>query len=716
MLSDVFLGSQWKIPENRSTLRSMLMRFFLTFLFVLAVRMGLAVTPAFLGIPVDQFPAAKTDALQEQSCYLSPLLPAALDESKVSGEPVSGYFANRGLRMAGVIGKQGALVTVEDAAVAKSAGGQLLSIPVEWKFTGDPEALSGEESHPFHVYHTGDGKALRDLLAKDFPAVETSFGQSTPSVRWVGIRVDGQIVKQLLKELSSQPQVFHIQRAGGAKLLNTTARRIVMTGSTATGAEAIFWDNGLRGEGEIIAFVDSGLDPLNCFFREGDASLPPTYELGDTGPSDLGRRKIVAYDFLYSGDRIDQGLPAYENQGHGTSVAGCAAGSDLDNPFADGEEKTGVAPAAKIIMQDGGFTQFDDCSEMVGLGCPVRDMTEVLEQAFDQGARIHNNSWGDRENFPDQNEYSAVTADFDEMVWRNPDFLIVCAAGNSGGNGNDSVGSPSVGKNVLAVGGTENPGLDSRIFFSSLGWATDGRIKPDVMAPASAATANWNPAGMAACFTRSAQGTSFSSPFTAGAAALMRQAIREGRTPGIETNIPSAALIKALMINGAVPMANEPAIPSRQQGWGRLDTANALGLEGFSVIAVDEREYFQSSGNDPYELRIKTAAAAQLDVTLVYTDYPGLPGSNPSLVNDLDLELHNDGELLFYANNFNQGQSAAGGASDPINNVERIRFQADADIYTIVVRPSAIIQPGQGFALAVKGQLADSAASAWIVR
>ena len=64
-------------------------------------------------------------------------------------------------------------------------------------------------------------------------------------------------------------------------------------------------DHGLHGEGQIIAVLDTGVDYDNCFFAEPDGSRPPVNLGSPTGGLewqnvDLNRRKIVAYDFLWS--------------------------------------------------------------------------------------------------------------------------------------------------------------------------------------------------------------------------------------------------------------------------------------------------------------------------------------------------------------------------------------------------------------------------------
>ncbi len=91
-------------------------------------------------------------------------------------------------------------------------------------------------------------------------------------------------------------------------------------------------DRGLHGEGQIIAILDTGVDTDNCFFAEPDGSRPPINTRMDSDHVDLSRRKIVAYDLLYSCDQYpnapgcDTPSTAHDKQGHGTHAAASAAG------------------------------------------------------------------------------------------------------------------------------------------------------------------------------------------------------------------------------------------------------------------------------------------------------------------------------------------------------------------------------------------------------
>src|SRR5688572_22106979 len=201
-------------------------------------------------------------------------------------------------------------------------------------------------------------------------------------------------------------------------------------------------DRGIHGQGQIIAILDTGLDYDNCYFAEPDNRPPPintgflTFGYQEDNV-DMSRRKVVAYDFLLSCDQYPslpncenpQSPTAWDNHGHGTHAAGSAAADRLPaitHDFADS-----IAPAAKLIIQDAGFNPAgDNCSQLPALFCPISNLDEVLLLAWRQGARIHSNSWGDRQGVPPgqvppTGNYSASARTVDEFVFSHPDMVVV---------------------------------------------------------------------------------------------------------------------------------------------------------------------------------------------------------------------------------------------------------------------------------------------------
>lgn len=351
------------------------------------------------------------------------------------------------------------------------------------------------------------------------------------------------------ERLARFAEVFWLELESRRVLLNDTTVWVAQSG-TAGGQRTPIYDRGIFGQGQTIAVLDTGVDPDMCYFHDPDRGLPPLNLCGGNAV-DRNQRKVIAVDFLWASECAD-GIDAdeWDTHDHGTHVAGIAAGDNFARPRRH-DPGDGMAPGAKLVIQDCGFST-DDCADCPGIGCPVVDLNPVFLQTFHQGARIHTNSWGDDENNPDGGIYSAGSEYADEFMWNHKDFLLVFAAGNSGPEVG-SVKSPSTGKNVVSVGATlRGPSAESMASFSSCGRTDDGRVKPDVTMPgtnipsadADRDTATFN------CNVRPLSGTSMATPGAAGALALIRQYYTGGWYPSgqgvaADSFTPSAALLKA---------------------------------------------------------------------------------------------------------------------------------------------------------------------------
>lgn len=140
--------------------------------------------------------------------------------------------------------------------------------------------------------------------------------------------------------------------------------------------------------------------------------------------------------------------------------------------------------------------------------------------------------------------------------------------------------------------------------FSSRGPTFGSRLKPDVLAPGELVTSvnsdgdilsNQCPSSLSDALI-SMQGTSMATPAATGVLALVRQYFMEGYYPTgtptfLNSFIPSAALLKAVMIHSAVSVAGQVAYypksasplsysvapaPSIYQGYGRVMMSNVL--------------------------------------------------------------------------------------------------------------------------------------------
>ena len=516
---------------------------------------------------------------------------------------------------------------------------------------------------------------------------------------------------------------------------NEVSYRSLQSGSP-TGPTPLH-DRGIQGQGQLIAIVDTGLDYTSCYFVEPDGSAPP-FNTGTPAGGlewqniDLGRRKVVAYDFLYSCDQYPgapgcdrPGQPgSLDNQGHGTYAAGVAAG-DAGAPVAH-DRYDSIAPAAKLIVQDAGFLPAGDtCAQLPGLRCPL-DLTRVFEQAYRQGARIHSNSWGDRQGatayeHPPRANYPQSARDVDAFVWSHPDSLVLFNTGNSltGVSPQRSLSAPGAAKNTVQVGGTRGDGNDDDVIsaITLFGPTVDGRIKPDLVGPASIRGPGPDRDGDPnTCEVARQPGTSWSSPTIAGAAALVRQYYVDGFYPTgarVAANglTPSAALMKATLIAAARPalwrrqgLSDQPALPapSYEQGWGFPVLDDALYFEGDTrrMRIVDVPLSSGLTAGASSTIRVKARAGTPLEAVLVWTDPPGTirPTNDPTpqLVNDLDLRV-----------------SGVTTPPDRLNNVEVISIAEPATgTYDVTVSAFRLgFGPRQSYALVITGDLEDAPAS-----
>ncbi len=189
------------------------------------------------------------------------------------------------------------------------------------------------------------------------------------------------------------------------------------------------------------------------------------------------------------------------------------------------------------------------------------NLVAALEWADSMGATVVSISLG-YSNFDDgfgyrpdelNGDIAVTTVAADMAVQRG--MIVVTSVGNSGQSGARSITTPADGDSVIAVGATDS--LGSLAQFSSRGPTADGRIKPDLTAPGVAVFAVDAVSGG---FAR-VDGTSFSAPIIAGAAALMRE-IHPALTP-IEIR-------DALTATGS----NRDA-PNSDVGWGTPDVTLA---------------------------------------------------------------------------------------------------------------------------------------------
>ena len=490
------------------------------------------------------------------------------------------------------------------------------------------------------------------------------------------------------------------------------------------------WNRGLYGCGQILGELDTGLWMDNIAFK--DATQPMPIDICTSGAScpaiaapNYLARKVVAY-YKWSGL---SGTTWDDNHGHGTHVGGSIIGND--NGFNPGTSCTGLqtpdgtsnlvgmAPYAKLVMQESG-------GNLAYLNTAGGTPYHAADTAYQNGARIHSNSWGG--GCTDQFglcisgctvPYDETSRDADRVMADRNDLLLVFAAGNDATacpNGNN-VGSPGNAKNVLTIGATgRGTGGNAIASFSSRGPTLDSRTKPDIDAQGSSIIS----AGRTATGTATMSGTSMATPTASGNAALVREYLARGFYPSGVANAgdaianPSGALIKAIMTAGAFKMTGSGAgaNPGQAQGYGRILLEDSLYFAGDAshLYIQDEANGLQTAGVANYS--ITALGSERLTFVLTWSDVAAAVNASPATVNSLRLEVQApNGDVWtqklpasYSVNNANPTQSTATTNYDTINTLQRIQFDAPTTgVYQVRVRGINVPNGPQKFALAATG-------------
>ena len=495
------------------------------------------------------------------------------------------------------------------------------------------------------------------------------------------LRVKVRATTGQLESASRIPAVAWIEEALEATPRNNTATWVVQTDSPGS---TTVWGHGLHGEQQIIGIIDWPIDMNSCFFSDPLNNTP--------GP---GHRKVVAY-------RSTAGLGAHY---HGTHVAGIAAGNSF--PVNSSLDSAGHAYQAKI--------SYGSVVDITGSGSNPSNLYAALSSAHTDGARVHSNSWGD----DGTTAYASWSRDADLFSYDFEESLVLFSVTNL-----STLRSPENAKNVVAVAGTGNGPAEDSWCRGGTGPTSDGRRKPDLMAPGcdiSSARDSFS------CATRLLNGTSMASPAVAGAATLARQYFVEGWYPTgtpqtADARVPSGALLKALLVNSSRNLGGVLGFPGNQEGWGRVLLEDALYFSGDARRLLVLGDVRNASGlgtgdHDAFLVRVDSVAEP-LEITLAFTEPPAALLAAAATVNDLDLEAISPSGLLYRGNALDSilEQSVPVGQADPRNNVEAVLLGSpEIGTWLVTVRGTAVNEGAQGYALVATGDI-QAGSSSGIVR
>ncbi len=239
----------------------------------------------------------------------------------------------------------------------------------------------------------------------------------------------------------------------------------------------------LYGEGVNIAFIDTGISN-HCDFV-------------------LGKNRINIFKDFVNGKSL-----AYDDNGHGTFVAGVCCGSGAMSKF----RFSGVAPKSEIVA----LKALNDKGE-----ASATKILDAMEWLFDnhkkENIKVVCMSFGSE---PLGNNDPIMLGA--EALW-NDGVTVVTAAGNSGPEF-QTIKSPGVSSKVITVGGVDDNRYDEfsfdKKFFEIADFSSRGpafrKAKPDVVAPSVDIISCGNKS-----FYTSLSGTSVATPMVAGLVCLI---------------------------------------------------------------------------------------------------------------------------------------------------------------------------------------------------
>jgi serine protease AprX len=383
-------------------------------------------------------------------------------------------------------------------------------------------------------------------------------GQQGETSKKVALRINGE-VKRNFRSISG----VSARMSGGAILGLARNPHILAITLDAAVASTSYENGEMWRESTHVDQLWSGLDALTGL--AGPAPQAPAIAIVDSGVdttrvADFGGRVVASVNL----SSLSPGATG-DAQGHGTMVAGIAAGASPAHP--------GVAQNAPIVSIRTSDAQGRSVTSDV-----IAAADWILAHAAQYRIRVANFSLAGsvETSFRFDPLDKAV-----ERLWFNG-IVVVAAAGNHG-SGNGSVNmsyAPANDPFIIAVGGadqlqTSDPWDDTVAPWSGYGFTMDGFSKPDMVAPGrylimpvpiGAQIPKTVPDRIVAPGYMWMSGTSFAAPIVAGAAAQIL-----ARHPDWGPNeVKGALMLTSAYLAGA---------PGNSAGVGEIDAATAASLD-----------------------------------------------------------------------------------------------------------------------------------------
>ncbi len=362
-------------------------------------------------------------------------------------------------------------------------------------------------------------------------------------------------------------------------------------GFDGTGSVVAILDTGVRGDHEGLNDMDDEPFTMGCDQPDPDPTNPNPI------PIDCDPKIIAFFDAVFTDSEQDPST-SYDSGTHGSHVAGIAAGTGGGQADpTTGLKYVGAAPGAFLINL---------------LACCDGDIEDVIQGAQwaienkdKYGIDIVTSSLGEQqlEIHFDNDGNSAWSRQMDSVV--EAGIITTLSAGNEFG------GATFAGCNTIDSPGDANlpvtvASLDKDLglaIYSSRGYTSDGRVKPDVatigssiMAPDAATSDGYT----------SKSGTSMATPLMAGIAALMVEANPDLTPTEFKDIISAHSIERDLQLLGD-PGFNDCSIletrPDNEFGYGQADPlafVEAAGSIDRSLNVSMDVETLQQIGNESY--------------------------------------------------------------------------------------------------------------------
>ena len=318
-------------------------------------------------------------------------------------------------------------------------------------------------------------------LFNDVSSVSSKMKADLPIIHGLAVNMSTDIVYRL----STSPDVDFISFDSNVYALLDIAN--------ATMESYFPHDKGYDGNGIGVAVIDTGVAP------HADLVKP--------------KNRLISFK-----DYVKGKTDPYDDNGHGTHVAGIIAG----NGYSSKGKYVGIAPKTNIISlkaldENGGGSTSDI----------IAALSYCIENKERYNIKIVNLSLGPANNKPEKDPLVKAVEKCVEAG-----LVVVTAAGNSGPN-EKTILSPGVSRKVITVGAVDDKRTidtsdDTIAKFSSRGPTIQGIQKPDLVAPG----VNINSLSNTKLDSyTSLSGTSMATPLISGSLALLFNRYGDELTP-----------------------------------------------------------------------------------------------------------------------------------------------------------------------------------------